>query len=36
MSENLAIIILKISYTFLQEQFYKNTRLIFAQNLRTN
>jgi len=21
--------------TFLQEQFYKNTRLIFAQNLRT-
>jgi len=21
---------------FLQEQFYENTRLIFAQNLRTN
>jgi len=23
-------------YTFLLEQFYKNTRLIFAKNLRTN
>jgi len=22
-------------YTFLQEQFYKNTRFIFAQNLKT-
>jgi len=25
-----------LSYIFIQEQFYKNTRLIFAQNLRTN
>ena len=23
-------------YPFLQEQFYKNTRPIFAENLRTN
>ena len=24
------------NYTILFEQFYKNTKLIFAQNLRTN